>query len=61
MRARKRHLRATHTGPAVEPGWPACGVGPRYTVTSDRASVTCERCVPAKREKPRQMTLRLGR
>ena len=43
MRVLKRHLRAESTGPNVEPGWAACGVGPRYTVTRDRALVTCER------------------
>jgi len=49
MRVLKRHLRAEHIGPHVEPGWPCCGVGARYEVTSDRASVTCERCVPGQR------------
>ena len=49
MRVLKRHLRAEHSGPHVEPGWPCCGVGARYEVTSDRASVTCERCVPGQR------------
>jgi hypothetical protein len=42
MRPTKRHLRAEVATAHVEVGQPACGVGPRFSATADRALVTCE-------------------
>ena len=42
MRPTKRHFRAEVATAHVEIGQPACGVGPRFSVTDDRALVTCE-------------------